>query len=124
MNLEVADAIRQDFGKYLELTHGRLLALFLAKIPESFLPYPKDTIEEALNAVAEHFHNQANVEAVDAMQTATASLTYYTKDEEAVKQFLSLWGNKEMQKEILKIALPNLKKAQQAQLQYIIDKYG
>ncbi len=119
MSLEVADVIRLDWAKFLEITHGNLMTLFFTKIPESFLPYPKDTIEEALNVVAEHFHSQGNINAVKSMQSGSPFLYSYVPDKEAIEQAIENWGNKKF----IEAVSPHLGELQKKQLQRILDKY-
>ncbi len=117
MNLKTADTIRKDWGKFLEITHGSLMLIFLANIPESLLPYPKKTIEEALNIVAEHFHNQGNIQAVQAIQTTIPFLMGYVSDKEAIKKAKTNFGNKKY----LEAILPHLGETQKKLLRYTIN---
>jgi hypothetical protein len=59
--------------------------IFLSKIPESFLPYPQDTLEEALNIVAKRYHDIGDLKVSKNIQDSIASLGAYTKDEEALQ---------------------------------------
>lgn len=118
MNLKTADAIRMDWGKFLEITNGNLMMIFLTNIPESLLPYPKKTIEEALNIVAKHFHNQGNSEAVQTIQTTIPFLMNYVPDKEAIENAKTKFDNKEY----LKAILPHLGDKQKEQLKYIVNK--
>ena len=106
-----------DWGKFLEITNGNLVMIFLTKIPESLLPYPKKTIEEALNIVAEYFHNQGNSEAVQAIQATIPFLMSYVPDKKALENAKTIFGNKEFIKSIL----PRLGEKQKEQLKYIIN---
>jgi len=64
MNLKLTKAIMHDFGKFLELSHGSLMMFFVTEIPESFLPYPKEKIEEALTIALRHFYSKGEEETV------------------------------------------------------------
>jgi hypothetical protein len=44
MTLDESAKIVQIWGKFLEYVGGRFTLIFCARIPESFLPYPKDTL--------------------------------------------------------------------------------
>lgn len=118
MTLEEADIIRKDWGKFLEITNGSLMMLFFTKIPESFLPYPKETIEEALNVVAEHFHNLGNAEAVNTVQATIPFLMSYVPDKEAIEQLKTNLSNQKY----VDVILPNLGEKQREQLKYIQGK--
>ena len=54
MTLVEARKVTQIYGKYLEVIAGKLHIFFLARVPESFLPFPKKILEEAINIVAAH----------------------------------------------------------------------
>jgi hypothetical protein len=86
MTLNEADKIVQIWGRFIEYMSGKLMHIFGAQIPESFLPYPKDTIEEALNIIAEYHHKAGNHQAVQHLQTTLAHLIMYVDDEEALLQ--------------------------------------
>ena len=118
MNLKTADAIRMDWGKFLEITNGNLMMIFLTKIPESLLPYPKKTIEEALNIIARHFHNKGDSKAVQSIQTTIPFLMSYVPDKEAIENAKSNFGNKKY----LNAIIPRLGEKQKEQLRYIINK--
>jgi hypothetical protein len=109
MTLNEADKIVHIWGKFVEYVSGKLFLIFGAQIPESFLPYPKDTIEEALNIIAEYHHKAGNHQLVKHLQETLAQLIMYVDDEEsllrAAKNFNDLnWR---------KIFVPSLKKFQE-----------
>ena len=85
MNLQKADTIRMDWGKFLELTNGTLMTIFFNKIPQSFLPYPKSSIKEALDILNKHFSSIGNKEAVEVVKSTIPFLDLYVDDEEALK---------------------------------------
>lgn len=86
MTFEKANKIVQIWGKYLEYASGKLMSAFGARIPESFLPFPKKTLEEALNIIAEYHHNNGNQDKVKLIQETAVLLTTYIDDEEAFLQ--------------------------------------
>ena len=86
MTFDEASKIVQIWGRYLEYVSGKVAFLFGASIPESFLPFPKDTLLEALNIVAEHHHKTGNQRGVKLMQETAAALIAYVDDEEALLQ--------------------------------------
>ena len=77
MTFNQASKIVDIYGKHLEFFNGKLLILFSGKIPESFLPFSKKTIEEASNMIARHHHDNGNQWAVDAMHVGIACLIIY-----------------------------------------------
>ena len=74
MTLEEADKIIQIWGKYVEYAHGKLFIVFGNYIPESFLPFSIDTIEEASNIIGEYHHNQGNEKVVEAIRSTAIAL--------------------------------------------------
>ena len=101
MHLKDADKIVQEWGKHLEYVYSKLAVVFMAHIPESFLPYPKIIIEEAINIVISHYQNIGNAQAVRGLKTVAAYLHCYKDDEEALVEASSSFGNKELRKVIL-----------------------
>ena len=93
MTFDKANKIVHIGGAYLEYCQGRLHSIFLSNIPESFLPFPKETIEEALNIVAEHHHNMGNQDEVKLLQKSMGWLLCYKDDEEAVLQAAKLFND-------------------------------
>jgi hypothetical protein len=103
MTLDEASKIVKIWGIYLEYVGGKLVSLFGAYIPESFLPFPKKTLEEALNIVAEHHHNMGNQDTVKGLQSTIASLLFYTDDEEAILKSAELFNNPSWRKATLPV---------------------
>lgn len=64
----------------------------MGHIPESFLPFPKKTLEEALNIMAEYHHNAGNQDGAKVLQAGFANLICYKDDEEAITKALKHWG--------------------------------
>jgi hypothetical protein len=101
MTLDEASKIVRIWGVYLEYCQGRLMSLFHAQIPESLLPFPKDTIEEATNIVAEYHHNMGNQDQVKALQTAMAVLLFYEDDEKALLQAANSFNDQKFRQVII-----------------------
>lgn len=120
MNLKIADSIRSDWGKFLEITDGTLMMIFLGKIPESLLPYPKESIKEALNICVDYFNNKGNIEAVKTVKATIPFLELYVPDKEALENAAVNFADPER----LKAILPLLGGGQVKQLQYLISKMG
>ena len=96
MNLKLAEAIMHDYGKFLEISHGGLMGLFLSEIPESLLPYPKEKIEEALLTMLTMANFFQKDEAVRRnIKTVLNSLMFYVEDKKALNLFLERIKNKE-----------------------------
>jgi len=84
MTLNEASKITQIWGRYLEYVGAKLLIVFCARIPESFLPFPIDTLAEALNIMIEYHHKRGNQRVVEGLKVAFGALTMYVDDEEAI----------------------------------------
>ena len=108
MTLDQASKIVDIWGKHLEFFNGKLLILFSGKIPESFLPFSKKTIEEASNIIAKHHYDNGNQSAVDAIHTSIAGLMMYIDDEEAISQSANSFSSEGWRKAFL----PKFKKLQ------------
>jgi len=120
MNLRVADAIRKDWGKFLEVTHGSLMMVFLTKIPQALLPYPKEAIEEALDVVVNHLASAGNYEAVKIIESTKSFLELYAEDKEALESAAEMFKDKNY----LKSILPRLSKRQKELLTDLQTKFN
>lgn len=86
MDIEEADKIRDAWGKFLEVANPGLMRMFLGKIPESVLPYPKEKIEEAMNIFIESFEAEGNQEAAETFRATIPMLWAYVDDKQAIEQ--------------------------------------
>lgn len=93
MDLEEADKIRMEWGKFLEFSNGKLMKLFLAEIPESLLPYPKHKIEQALDICIDYFNSEGNQEAIESFESVKASLMFYVPDRQAIQSAAKRFSN-------------------------------
>lgn len=93
MELEEANKIVNAWGIHLEYFQGKLTFLFGGNIPESLLPFPIETLEEALNIMAEYHHNNGNEEGCNVMKGGFGWLTAYKNDEEAILQATKNFDN-------------------------------
>jgi hypothetical protein len=101
MTFDEANKIVHIWGTYLEYCQGRLHSIFFSHIPESFLPFPKDTIEEALNIVAKHYHNMGNRDQVKLLQRSMGCLLFYEDDEEALLQAAKCFNDPKFREVVL-----------------------
>jgi hypothetical protein len=85
MTLDKASKIVQIYGRYLEYC-SKITAIFLPHIPESFLPFPKDTLFEALNIMTKHHQEAGNQRGVKLIQEIAGHLISYVDDEKALLQ--------------------------------------
>jgi hypothetical protein len=117
MTLKQAEHIMQDFGKFMELTNGRLISLFMHSIPESLLPYTKEDIVTALDLMSDHFHENAEEGAVEEIKKVKTFLMFYENDNKAIDNLIEKYENKNSpyRKSFTDLS----KKAQQEQMDYV-----
>jgi hypothetical protein len=83
MTFEEAEKIFKSWQGYMEIV-DKLGKIFI-QLPESFLPYPSDILEEALNIVAKDFFDNGNKKMSNTIQeTMSGYLTMHTDDEVAL----------------------------------------
>jgi hypothetical protein len=73
---------------------------FVSGIPESFLLYPINVLEEALNIVAKSYWDKGDRKNSDLIKSGIGSLASYEKDEEAFKWASKNFSNPNMMKAI------------------------
>ena len=116
MTFTEADKIVQIWGRYLEYVNGKVSLLFGVRIPESFLPFPKDVLIKALDIMTEHHLKTGNKRKADLIKETASELYIYVDDEEAILQAVKLFNDpkwreamlpsfKEFQKEWIKTQL-------------------
>ena len=121
MDLKLADSIRLDWGKFLEISNGPLMLVFMAKIPQGVLPYPKEKIVEALDIIAKHFAENGNEEAIKIVESTKPYLDMYIDDKEAMSTAAGNFNNKGYLDAILP-KLPQGQKDLLAEIELIINK--
>jgi hypothetical protein len=84
MSLEEADEIRLAFGKFIEVAHGSLMMVFQTAIPESTLPFPKETIGQALDMCIRYADEQGNRKMVQELKGGKVWLGAYIDDRTAL----------------------------------------
>jgi hypothetical protein len=84
MNQSEATKIFNVWTKWSYPYHQLLFSIFQSQIPESFLPYPKHLLEEALNDVSKYYFDSGNYEYSKAIQNTISFLMFYSKDEDAL----------------------------------------
>lgn len=70
MTFEEARKIYNNWQKYIEI--GDKLSKIFTTVPESFLPYSADTLEEALNIVAKYYFESGNKRMANNIQETLA----------------------------------------------------
>lgn len=83
MTLEEAKKIYKSWQDFMEIA-DKFLKLFLP-VPESFLPYPSEVIEECLNIMSKYYFDSGDKKCSDLIQeTKCLYLSRCKKDEEAL----------------------------------------
>lgn len=105
MTNEQANKIFKEWQQYVEIADK--LSIIFTVIPESFLPYPKEVLEEALNIKAKEYFDYGNTKMSKNIQETIASWIWNCEsDEEALnkmKKDLELFlDNDILRKTILK----------------------
>jgi len=107
MTTTEAEQIFTDWRSYMEI-HDKLSKVFMGKLPESFLPYPIDEIEEALNIVAKRRFDNGDIDGSDRVRNTIMCLMAYVDDEEALESIGGLMVGMKKSPDLRKTALSNL----------------
>jgi hypothetical protein len=117
MTNEEARIIYKSWQNYMEIA-DKFFRLMLP-VPESFLPYPADTLEEALNITAKDFFDSGDKEASDTIKNSMALylLPFFNekgvvKDGEAITNMKKMLDLIEQSPELKKALLEKLKESQ------------
>jgi hypothetical protein len=108
MTFVEADNIVSIWGAYIEYCQDRLRALFISNIPQSLLPYPVETLEEALNIVGKFYHEARDYEASKLIQESFGCLAHYAPDDTALQGAAFKFGAPNVREAIIR----NIKKVQ------------
>lgn len=84
MTLETANVVFKKWQEYIEI-NDKLTKIFTS-LPESFLPYPIEILEEALNIVAKKYFDAGDFKTSRDIQRIMATLLFYKDDEDAIKE--------------------------------------
>jgi len=76
-------------------------SVFLAKKPKSFLPFPEEVLEEALNIVAKYYFDAGDIKLSKLIQESIPAIWQYTDDEAAFKEASATFSKPEMREIIL-----------------------
>ena len=109
MTLSEANKIVRIWGAYLEYCQERLHAVFTGFIPESLLPYPAKTIEQALNIIAKHYHDKGDYEKSEMLRQSHRCLALYVGDEMALGGAVQAFSMPEVKDKVIS----NMKKVQE-----------
>jgi len=85
MTFDEAKKIFEIWQKWFWPCHPMLNSFFLNSIPESFLPYPKDILNEALEIIREYCSERGNHKIANAIVISQVSLKFYDEDKAALE---------------------------------------
>ena len=109
MTLNEENKIFKEWKEYQEINDKLMKFFMFSGIPESFLPYPKETLEEALNIVAKAHFDAGDYKTSETIKTTISFLIFYKKDEEVFDNITNSTTLKDPK--IKEALLNNLKKA-------------
>ncbi len=96
--LQKTETITHEYGKVLERVGQETMQKYPAAVyPQSLLPYPKETIEKALNDSLRYIEDEKMVANI---KTCLAFLVAFIDDEEANKRNSELLNNKGFQEAV------------------------
>jgi hypothetical protein len=120
MTIEEARIIYRSWQNYMEIS-DKFHCLMLP-VPESFLPYPADTLEEALNIIAKQFFDSGDKETSEEIKESMSLFLLpfsnfnekggVTSDGEAITSMKKMLDLIEQSPELKKALLEKLKESQ------------
>jgi hypothetical protein len=111
MTKEEAWIIFKSWQEYMEIADK--FDKLMLPVPTSFLPYPYETLEEALNIVAKDYFDSGDIERSKIIQSTIAAYLWSVKsDEEAITQMKKTIDLIEQNPELKKTLLKSLKECQ------------
>jgi hypothetical protein len=113
MTSEEAGRIFKEWQYYQEF-HDKCFRIFMGSIPESFLPFPTRTLEEALNMVAKDHFDRGDKKTSDLIANSISFLSTYQDDAKAIESILF----KLKEPKLRDVCLANLKKGRDSWLRH------
>ena len=101
MTFTEADKIFQVWSQWHWPFHSMLYSIFSSNIPESFLPYPLDDLNEAITIMANHYNDVGDQEFAELVYKSIGSLSFYKKDDYAFGQASENMSNSEIRETML-----------------------
>ena len=108
MTKEEAEIIFRDWQAYVEI-NDKLFQIFGPSIPKSFLPYPPDVLERAMNIIANGYFEAGDGSTSTMIQENISAILSYKDDEEAIKNIVN--GVRLKHVELRKIFIGKLQKS-------------
>lgn len=120
MTYQEAEKIFKEYQDYMEI-HSKMNLLF-ASLPESFLPYSADVINEALNIIAESFNNKGDNNAINKIRETQKFLFIYDVDEKALISMTRKLNIIQEDKRFKELFLKRLKENKEDWLKFKMNK--
>jgi hypothetical protein len=108
MTRDEAEIIFRDWQAYVEI-NDKLFQIFGPSIPKSFLPYPPDVLEKAMNIIASGYFEAGDGNTCTMIQENISAILSYKDDEEAIKNIVN--GVRLKHVELRKIFIGKLQKS-------------
>lgn len=108
MTREEAEIVFRDWQAYAEI-NDKLFQLLGSSIPKSFLPYPPDILEEALNMIAKVYFDAGDDNTHTMIQECLNNIRFYKDDEEAISNIVN--GVRLRHAELRKVFISKLQKS-------------
>ena len=108
MTREEAEIVFRDWQAYVEI-NDKLFQLFGPSIPKSFLPYPSDILEKALNIIAKVYFEAGDINTHTMIRESVTTILCYKDDEEAISNIVD--GIRLRHAELRKIFIKKLQKS-------------
>ncbi|MDP2668743.1 MAG: hypothetical protein Q8P07_02815 [bacterium] len=130
MDIKEANRIYESWRNYMEIAEK--LGILFTQIPESLLPYPVETLEEALNIMRKAFGDSGDIEAIKNIEGTMGfhlSGFYFNKslggpthrrttDEEAMESMAQTLDLYLQNPDLKKIKLEKLRECQNAWIKF------
>ena len=108
MTREEAEIIFRDWQAYVEI-NDKLFQIFGPSIPKSFLPYPPDVLEKAMNIIANGYFEFGDGRTCTMIKENISIILSYKEDEEAIKNIVN--GVRLKHVELRKVFISKLQKS-------------
>lgn len=102
MTINEAQEVMHKYGFFLEHVNPSISKIFLTDMPESLLPYKKETILESLDIMEKEFTEQNNNQAVESIRGVRVLLSMYVDDHTALDGLNNKLNMPEFKKAILR----------------------
>ena len=93
---EEAKKIMLDYADFLVYLQPLLATIFFSSIPLSFLPYDRETIQDALNYMGKYYNDIGDNKSSEACKNCFGTLIGYEEDEKILESMLNIYDKPKM----------------------------